>query len=97
MGGSFCHRGTATAGSTLHRRSGVSEKMVFVYILPDDYTNTACKNQAPPPRCHRPLAICQPPPSDWISATAVVWRSACDCTSARRAASAVFCAVTTSL
>lgn len=79
MGGAFCHRGMATAGRTLHRRSGVSEKMVFVYILPDDYTNTTSKNQAPAAPLLQAavidpysLAACQPPPSDWISATAVV-------------------------
>ncbi|MDB5761520.1 MAG: hypothetical protein JWQ21_515, partial [Herminiimonas sp.] len=36
-------------------------------------------------------AFRQPPPSDWISATDVVWRSACNCTSARRAVKAVAC------
>lgn len=40
---------------------------------------------------------CQPPPSDWINATAVVCRSAIACTSARRAFSAVACAVMTSV
>src|SRR4029079_16853201 len=43
------------------------------------------------------VSACQPPPIAWIKATAVVWRSAAACTSARRALSAVACAVTTSL
>lgn len=76
--------------------------VVFVYILPDDYTKVTLKNQADAPapaagRRYSPLAACQPPPSDWISAIAVVWRSTCDCTSARRAVSAVVWAVTTSV
>jgi hypothetical protein len=49
------------------------------------------------PRSTRYCPTCQPPPNDWISATAVVWRSAIACTSARRAFSAVVCAVMTSV
>ena len=43
------------------------------------------------------LAVWSAAASAWISDTAAVWRSACTCTSWRRALSAVTCACTTSV